>query len=214
MDRTLKIVLIVVVVLALAWLAYKFIFKKPEDGTPCQTDNNEEGTYLNGECIKSAPGYTGPNLDQNIEQGNLNPINVIKLVNEKDVYAAPDPSNQFNNLGTSNMLSSGIIIDTKHTKNNPQKIRFNTLFSKPVDNYVWFNHWIYKFKEKSTSNSGIDTRVYEVSKDSLPSEIKIITPNKCDVFKFYISGIEYKYDNTVTAQAGPVQIIYCIYKKQ
>lgn len=216
--RNLGIVVLVIVVLGLLWLGYKLIFKKPEDGTPCDStgSGNIDGTIVDGDCVKTdVPRPGGPNLDQNIEEGVLNIPLQNKLVKSSDVTPASTPSYYFNNIHTSNMGSFNLIVDDKRTRSNPISIRFTAQFNNAFPQFVWYNKWLYSLNQKVGSSSGVDTYYYGVERAALPIEIRITTPNQCSIFKFKVSGVEYRYSDTVIEHPTTLTTVAkCVYKKQ
>lgn len=217
MKRTIGIIVLVIVVLALLILGYNYFFGKPEDGTPCDSDNDgfADGSYLDGNCIKTEtqPGYVGPNIDQNITPGGELGIGFDKLVSSSDVKPAYNPNSFFQNISVSTMSSFNLITDDKRTRSNPSRIRFTSQFNNPYPQFVWYKNWLYILDKKLQGNTGVDTYYYKVDKSSLPSQIRILTPNQCSIFKFKISGVEYKYSNTAL-ESTPTMKIYCVYDKQ
>lgn len=214
--KTLGIVVLVIVVIALLVYGYKYFFPTLADGTPCDSGSGTiDGTIVNGNCVKTEVAPSGPNIDQNIGGGTANIGFQDKLVNASEITPGQNPASYFQNITASNMNSHNIILDDKHTKSNPQFIRFTSPFNVQQPQFVWYKHWLYSFNGKTQSGSGVDTYRYEVVNGLLPSQIKIFTPNQCTVFKFKISGVEYKYYNTVT-ENPPIGFpkTYCIYNKQ
>lgn len=70
MGRTIGIIILVIALIGIAYVAYKFIFKKPEDGSRCSSDgtNVNDGTIILGKCVKTE---TNNNTSPYMIQGSL-----------------------------------------------------------------------------------------------------------------------------------------------
>lgn len=227
--NTLGKIVLAIVVLGLLYLAYRFIFKKPEDGTACDSDNDgvSDGIYLNGECVKPDvidPGIgTGPGGVGGGTGGFAPQFNSVK-VSKASTSPAQDPNSFFNGLLESNIDSFNV---QKSAGSNPQYIHFDTEFDSQCYQYVWHKKWLYTFVGQQAVAGGsatgegqnLKTCKYGISKASLPSQlrVRIASPaNPCANFRLFISGLEYKYSQTIT-EAGAMSsapVTYCIYNKQ
>lgn len=231
MKKVLIIFVILIIVGALAWMAYKFIFKKPEDGTRCSTTGGSvnNGSYLNGVCIADSTGGTnGPHIDTNPTLGgDVSPVfepNSVQ-VNESSIAIGQNINNFFNNIQEQNISSFNI---TTSAGSNPGYIHFKTNFQNQCPQFVWYKKWLYTFirvenAAKQVEGSGVgpaqNTCYYKVDRTILPNEIKVAKNNntaQCANFKLFTSGVEYKFLETrkVTNQFSHWTTIYCIYKKQ
>lgn len=230
MGRTIGIIVLIIIVLGLAWLAYKFIFKKPEDGTACDSDGDgvNDGTYLDGVCIKTdvgSPGYNGPHIG-NVGQGgnlqldpSLNPVHVAK----NKVAAGPNPLGFYNNINTGNLSNFNIL---GSNISNPGLIYFTTRFDSQCPSYVWYNKWLYVFVNEKISQATGPHRedekncYYRLDRSIFPNEFKVQLPSPvhtCPALKLFISGIQYSYSETrsefVQSAQGGSWKSFCIYKR-
>lgn len=227
--ETLKKIVIAIVVIGLLYLAYRFIFAKPKDGTPCDSDNDgiDDGTYLDGLCVKTESDTTGgpggPTLDNNIQPGTigLNPALNSVFVSASTVSAAQSPATFFSNIHKNSMALFNV---TTGPGSNPALIHFRTRFDAQCPQYVWHKKWLYKFMfEKivpSTDSRDPKVCYYAVERENLPSRITILlnsAADSCPSLKLFISGAEYNYSETKTEFVSTPTghwINYCAYNKK
>lgn len=225
--NTLGKIVLAVVVLGLLYLAYRFIFKKPEDGTACDSDNDgvDDGAYLNGECVKSDvidPGIgTGP-TEQGTGTNTFAPqFNSVK-VSKNLTSVGPNPNGYYNGITASNVHDYNI---QNASGSNPEYIHFTTRFDSQCPQYIWYKKWLYVFRKEevvqgSTALSRPNEKncYYKLEKSLFPSEFSVLLPTvagQCPGLKLFISGIEYKYSQTITGTPSftGTPNAYCIYKR-
>lgn len=226
MNTTVKIIL-VIVALGLVYLAYRLIFKKPEDGTLCDSDGDgvDDGTYFNGACVKSEvapPPYAGPGQLGDPTEGTigLNPALTSVKVAKSQVSAAPNPSVAFPNMWDHKIADFNVL---RQPGSNPVNIHFHDKFDAQLPQYIWYNKWIYQLITSNIVQPSIGERdpmkrgYYRVTRVELPSQIKvrILSPaNSCPALSLFISGVEYKYSTTTTDPSYAGGGTYCTYLKK
>lgn len=229
-GSTIGKIFLAIIVIALLWFAYQWIFGKPKDGTACDSDGDgiDDGTYVGGICVKTAldsgtgaPG--GPTLDSNIQPGTigLNPALNSVLVSASTVSGAQSPSAFFNNIHKGNIASFNVMTVAG---SNPDLIHFRTRFDAQCPQYIWHKKWLYSFiTEKIVpSADSRDPKIcyYKVERSALPNQINILlnsAADSCPSLRLFISGAEYAYSQTktefVTTPSGH-WINYCAYNKK
>lgn len=217
MKKIIEIIVILVIVGILGYMAYKFIFKKPANGTPCSSTGGSinDGIIVDGNCIKNttSDSNTLPTPDQ--ENININPDITSPEVHYSAVSTAQNPSLFLVNISESNMSSFNL---TKAPGSNPSRIHIVTKFNTPCAQFVWYKHWLYVLSSsKADQNTGLVTCYYKIDKSVFPDEIKVSTQvgSKCNNFKLFFSGVEYRYSDTRIEHPNNFTTLqFCAYKKQ
>lgn len=230
--KTLGKIVLAIVVLGLLYLAYRLIFKKPEDGTACDSDNDgvNDGVFLDGVCVKNEGG--GQTFDPlglgNVNVGggiSVNPALNSVRVSKSLVSAGQNPSSYFNNVLQSNMSSFNILTSAT---SNPEYIHFGTNFDSQCPQYVWYKKWLYVFVREnvvasttsSEGESGEKNCYYRVDRNILPMELRVILSNpanSCPALTLFLSGAKYNYmEKRVEppVSAGGPPRMSCVYRKQ
>lgn len=136
-------------------------------------------------------------------------------VKESDVSEAANPSTYFSLLIDTNVNSYNIHTTTDKVK---PLIHFVTSFNKKCPPYIWYNYGLYSYLSEQTDAQGNKTCYYKFDKSVLPDELKIrisMPPYQCSQFKYYLSGIEYKFKEAKVVPGGIGGAKYfCIYEKQ
>lgn len=225
--RIIGIIFLVIVVLALAYLAYGFIFKKAEDGTPCSSTGAavNDGTIVDGNCVvaQGEPSHTNgssiPNAGGFIQTSDINinpPLSFVSHNVDKSIISpAADPGTFFNGANEYSAQSYNLF---KSEKSNPLYIDYIISFNEQCSKYVWYNNWLYTLINTDIiGNSGDKRCYYKVDKSSLPVQLKLrntIPPYTCLNYKYYLSGIEYRFKEANTEYGSINQSNhYCIFDR-
>jgi len=123
-------------------------------------------------------------------------------VKESDVVEAVNPSTYFTGLFDTNVNSYNI-----HTSPDKVKplIHYVTSFNKKCPPYIWYNYGLYSYRSEQTDSQGNKTCYYKFDKSVLPAELQIrisIPPYQCSQFKYYLSGVEYKFKKSKVVPGG------------
>lgn len=214
----MKTIAAVLIALFLIGIGYYFLYlvpsQKSKEGSPCDTKGgtNNDGTIKGGVCVKNSDNTLAPPAEGN---AIINPSIKSYTVHESATTPAPNPVLFLNNITNANIGSFNIFTSAG---SNFEFINFTTQFNKQCPQYVWYKHWLYSFVASTTdANTGNKTCYYKVDKSVFPTELKIQTPNsQCSNFKFYTSGVEYKFLEIRVETPNPLStpITYCVYTKQ
>lgn len=227
MGRTIGMIVLVIVVLGLAWMAYRLIVAGPDDGTPCSSTGgaSNDGTIIGGDCVPTAlPSTT--NQGQTPQLGTpqtqtLDAIDGLKAreVGASEVESAQDPGAFLNAMTENNASSYNVLTSRDETASNPYAINFRTAFNGQCHQFVWYRKWLYAFKRvTSNPSTGEKTCHYEADKSYFPRRIRIRSttpPHSCSQFKYFFTGAEYRFAETAFETggvAGPIH--YCVYDRQ
>lgn len=196
------VIFLFLVVAALLYAAYYFVIKNKSTSTD------------DGITIQSEPKPV--HVETNIGEGDITPsVSGSILVNSSEISTAQSPSTYFNSLTDKNVSSHNVLsFQAAHTP----LIHFTSSFTGTCSQYVWYQRSMYVFVSSKSDNNGNKTCYYKFDKSIFPSQIKVkasVVSDNCSVFKYYISGIEYRFIDQKTESIGlGMYNKFCVYQKQ
>lgn len=200
-------------VLALLGLAYWVFIGRKNQGRV--GSNGENGGSGNG-SDPSNPNAGGQPAPDPIGKGSI-------LVQSSDIVVAQNPASFFNPLTITEANAASYNIVKKQTVPSP-RIHYvvgNVTANASCSPFVWYKNALYALFGTEVDGSGIRTCYYRFNPAVLPNTLRIQTPFSanptCSAFRYYQSGVEYKFDTMVTVSpqfSSAPATYYCVYNKQ